>query len=230
MDNRADEALTLASALRSIRQEHGWTLADASRITGLSISSLSKIENGQRSLSYDKLVALADKLSVDVSRLFSDRGRRAAQPPSFAGRRSVHRVGDGFHVSTRPYTYHYLAHDLIKKRFIPTLIEVHATSLGDFEQMMKHKGDEFVFVIEGEIEVHTEIYAPLHLRAGESVFFDSGVGHAYVKVGEAPARILCVDSDVDDVVSDDAVSPYPQEPAVPDQLSRSTGKTRKSKS
>ncbi|KQX25022.1 MULTISPECIES: helix-turn-helix domain-containing protein [unclassified Sphingomonas] len=209
MDNRAEQALTLASALRSIRQEHGWTLADASKVTGLSISTLSKIENGQRSLSYDKLVALAAKLSVDVSRLFGDRTRPSAPPPSFAGRRSVHRTGEGFQVSTRPYTYNYLAHDLIKKRFIPSLIEIHATSLGDFEHMMKHKGDEFVYVIEGEIEVHTEIYAPLRLRAGESVFFDSGVGHAYVKIGDATARILCVDSDVDDVVSDEAISPYP---------------------
>lgn len=210
MQSGDQQALTLAVALRTIRRERGWTLADASKATGFSISTLSKVENGQRSLSYDKLAVLAEKFSVDVSRLFGG-GEGRAQGPSLAGRRSVHRKGEGFEVETKVYTYRYLAQDLIKKRFIPTIIEVHARSIDDFDQMMKHKGDEFVYVLEGEIEVHSEIYTPLRLKAGESVFFDSGVGHAYVKVGGAMARIMCVDSDVDDVVSDDGMIPFAQE-------------------
>ena len=192
------QEVTLGSALRSIRKERGWSLADASKATGFSISTLSKVENGQRSLTYDKLVQLADALSVDVSRLFTA-GARTTGLALFAGRRSVHRVGEGFEVPANVYTYSYLAHDIIHKRFSPVIMQIHARSSDDFDQLIKHKGDEFTYVLEGEIEVHTEIYAPLRLKTGESVFFDSEVGHVYINVGEGAARILCIGSDVDGV-------------------------------
>ncbi|MGN6820447.1 MAG: helix-turn-helix domain-containing protein [Sphingomonas sp.] len=199
------EKLTLGAALRSIRQERNWSLANASKATGLSISTLSKIENGQRSLTYDKLVQLAAALSVDVSRLFTS-GEKKSGVSLFSGRRSVHRVGEGFEVAANVYTYNYLAHDIIHKRFSPVIMEIHARDPKEFEQLIQHEGDEFTYVLEGEIEVHTEIYAPLRLSPGESVFFDSGVGHAYVNVGKGTARILCIGSDVDGVSEEPMIS------------------------
>lgn len=210
MEESGQDAVTLGSALRSIRKERGWSLADASKTTGFSISTLSKVENGQRSLTYDKLVQLANRFSVDVSRLFTS-GEAKPGLALFTGRRSVHRVGEGFEVPAGVYTYNYLAHDLIQKRFVPVLMDIHARSVDEFDQLVKHKGDEFAYVLEGEIEVHTEIYAPLRLKAGESVFFDSEVGHAYVNAGEGHARILCIGSDVNDVVGEEPMIPLAQE-------------------
>lgn len=210
MEETAQDAATLGSALRAIRKERGWSLADASKATGFSISTLSKVENGQRSLTYDKLVQLASRFSVDVSRLFTA-GERKSGLALFSGRRSVHRAGEGFEVPAGVYTYNYLAHDLIQKRFVPVLMDIHARSTAEFEQLVKHKGDEFAYVLQGVVEVHTEIYAPLRLTAGESVFFDSGVGHAYVNAGEGPAKILCIGSDVDAVVGDKPMIPLAQE-------------------
>ena len=186
---------TLGAALRSIRRERDWSLADMSNATGLSLSTISKIENGQRSLTYDKLVQLADSLNEDISRLFMS--TTAAPPPHFAGRRSVQREADGFEVMASVYTYNYLAHDLRLKRFTPVLMDLHARSIEEFDDLVRHEGDEFAYVLEGEVVVHTEVYAPLHLRVGESVFFDSNVGHAYINAGEGPARILCIGSEAD---------------------------------
>lgn len=208
VSNSSDRA-GLGSALRSIRKERDWSLADMATATGLSVSSLSKIENGQRSLTYDKLVQLADSLSVDISRLFSSGPIR--QPAAqFAGRRSVHRGNDGFEIRAGVYTYEYLAHDLIGKRFTPVLMDIHARSIADFEELVRHDGDELAYVLDGEIELYTEIYAPLRLKAGESVFFDSKVGHAYINVGEGPARILCVGSEAEPK-GGDGVIPFAQD-------------------
>lgn len=57
---------------------------------------------------------------------------------------------------------------------------------------MRHAGEEFLYVIEGELELHTEYYAPLILRAGESTYFDSRMGHAYIAHGKTPCRALSV--------------------------------------
>lgn len=186
----------MGTALRSIRTERGWSLADASAQTGLSASTWSKIENGQRSLTYDKLLDLAHALSVDISRLFSNNAAPSVPDPR-AGRRSVQRGSEGFVVEAGVYTYNFLAQDLMRKRFLPVLMELHAHSVEDFDQLLKHEGDEFAFVLEGAVDVHTDVYAPLRLLTGQSVYFDSSVGHAYVNAGTGVARILTIACDAE---------------------------------
>jgi uncharacterized cupin superfamily protein len=55
---------------------------------------------------------------------------------------------------------------------------------------MRHEGEEFLYILEGELELHTECYAPLILKAKESVYFDSRMGHAYIARGTEPCRAL----------------------------------------
>jgi transcriptional regulator with XRE-family HTH domain len=185
---------TLSSTLKSIRLERGWSLAEASSVTGLSISTWSKIENGLRSLTYDKLVQLSMALEVDISRLFSE-GSPNPTTSLHVGRRSVQRDGEGFLIEAGIYTYRYLAQDLVRKRFTPVLMELHARSLDDFEDLLRHEGDEFAIVLEGVVELHTEVYEPLRLEVGESVYFDSRVGHAYLNAGAGAARIMTIACD-----------------------------------
>lgn len=184
----------LGSALRAIRKERRWSLAEASKHTGLAISTLSKIENGQRSLTYDKLIELAGSLQVDIARLFSGAASSSTASHALLGRRSVQREGDGFTIEAGVYSYRYLAEDLIGKRFSPIVMDLHARSVQAFDGLLRHAGEEFSFVIEGEVELHTELYAPLKLKAGESVYFDSNIGHAYLNAGEGAARILTIAS------------------------------------
>jgi transcriptional regulator with XRE-family HTH domain len=191
---------TLGSTLKSIRLERRWSLAEASAVTGLSISTWSKIENGLRSLTYDKLVQLSLALEVDISRLFSE-GSPTPAANLHVGRRSVQRGGEGFIIEAGIYTYRYLAQDLIRKRFTPVMMELHARSLDEFEDLLRHEGDEFAIVLEGAVELHTEVYEPLRLEVGESVYFDSRVGHAYLNAGPGTARIMTIACD----------SPPPQE-------------------
>lgn len=185
---------TLGSAVKSIRLERKWSLSEASSATGLSVSTLSKIENGQRSLTYDKLVHLAETLDIDISRLFSDQ-IGGPKPDVHAGRRSVHRGNEGFVIEAGVYTYTYLAEELNKKRFSPVLMQLHARSISDFEDLLRHEGEEFAFVLQGEVDVYNEAYAPLKLQVGQSVYFDSNVGHAYVNAGTGLATILTIASE-----------------------------------
>jgi uncharacterized cupin superfamily protein len=64
--------------------------------------------------------------------------------------------------------------------------------LAEFGKFMHHAGEEFLYVLQGELELHTESYAPLILKAGESTYFDSRMGHAYVVRGEGPCRGLVI--------------------------------------
>ena len=185
---------SLGIALRSIRRERGLSLAAVSKMTGLPVATLSKVENGKRSLTYDKLLQLSKGLAVEVAQLFSGHVDENESPAMVPGRRSVARSNDGFVVDAGVYTYTYIAQELTKKRFLPTVMDLHARSLDEFETLLRHDGDELAFVLEGEVMVHTDIYEPLRLKKGESVYFDSRTGHAYVNAGEGTARILCIAS------------------------------------
>ncbi len=98
-------------------------------------------------------------------------------------RRSVNHKDDGLRQTTPNYDYLYLSTDITRKRMIPVLTRVRARSLEDFGPLLKHSGEEFIFVLEGAIEVHTEHYQPIRLEAGESTYIDSDMGHAYIAVG-----------------------------------------------
>lgn len=187
----ADKAL--ASTLRELRRERGLRLSDVSKRTGIPISTLSKVENGKLSLSYDKLLQLSRGLKVDISRLFASPDDTSVATSSvFPGRRSFNRRGEGQGLSTPAYEHIYLAADLLNKRLDPIIAEVKARTLEEFGDWVRHPGEEFAFVIEGEVDLHTEGYAPLRMSAGDSVYFDSSMGHAYLAVASGPCRVLSV--------------------------------------
>lgn len=177
-------------ALRSLRQHRHLTLADVSARTGLPVSTLSKIENGKMSLSYDKLARLSAGLEVDIAQLFEP--DTAIAPTRVHGRRSITRAGDGLAVETENYSHLYPSADLLNKRLVPIVAEPHARSLAEFGELVRHSGEEFVYVLEGTVDLHTDLYAPARLEAGDSMYFDSGMGHAYIAVGLKRCRVLSI--------------------------------------
>lgn len=178
----------LGTTLRSLRQRRGWTLAELGQRCGFSVPTLSKVENDRLSLSYDKLIRLSEGLGIDIGELFAP--VEQAGSAAVTGRRSVNRIDDGELQATRNYDYRYLSTDVSRKKFNPILTDVHARSIEEFGELVRHSGDEFIFVIEGEVEVHTDLYEPIILRAGESLYLDSSMGHAYIARGKGACRIL----------------------------------------
>jgi len=180
---------TPGAALKALRRKRGWTLADVSKRTGLPASTLSKIENDRMSPTFDKLARISTGLQIDIATLFGGDAGADAQPATTA-RRCIVRAGEGKAIETRNYSHLYPAWDLLNKRIIPIVAELHAHSLEEFGELIRHPGEEYAYVLEGEVDLHTSVYAPVRLKAGDSIYFDSGMGHAYIAVGEGPCRVL----------------------------------------
>jgi hypothetical protein len=113
----------------------------------------------------------------------------------FSGRRSVSRSGEGSVIDTPNYGHVYPATELLNKQMVPIFGQPKARTLGEFGELLRHSGEEFSVVLEGAVVFHTELYAPVLLQAGDSVYFDSSMGHAYLRVGDGPCRVLTVCSD-----------------------------------
>ena len=183
----------LGESLRRIRKERGMTLIEAGEKSGMPMSTISKIENNKMSLSYDKLLRICNALDIDISELFSGApATERAQVPASSGRRSINRRGTGYVIDTPNYSHLYPAADLLNKRAVPIIAEMHARSLAEFGEMIRHPGEEFALVLEGAVDLYTDLYAPARLETGDSIYFDSGMAHAYIAVGEGPCRVLSV--------------------------------------
>ncbi len=149
------EQPNLGDCLRSLRKQHGWTLQDVSHLTGVAVSTLSKVKNDQMSLSYDKLLQICSGLGIHVTELLSG----AVRQPMARTRRSVTSKANTLRQLTRNYDYYYLATDLVKKRMVPILANARARTLDEFGPLTRHAGEEFLIVLKGEIELHTDQYA-----------------------------------------------------------------------
>jgi len=88
--------------------------------------------------------------------------------------------------------HHYPATDLLNKLMVPVIIDVNARSVDEMGGLVRHAGEEYLYVLTGTMELHSDLYAPLPLTQGDSVYFDSGMAHAYVRTSDGPCRVLAM--------------------------------------
>lgn len=179
-----------ATALKAVRLEQGLSLRALAQRVGIPFSTLSKLENGKMEMTYDKLLRLAQGLGVDLGKLLSA-STTTPMPPA-VGRRSIARAGEAALAQSEVYAHVYPAAELLGKIMTPILIEVRARSVEEMGGLVRHSGEEYLYVLAGTMEIHSDLYAPLALGTGNSLYFDSGMAHAYVKTSAEPCHVLSV--------------------------------------
>lgn len=184
----ARDAAAFGPRLRLLRQGARLTLKTLADRAGLAVSTISKIENDRMSPTYDVLLRLAGGLGIDLSALLEGPGPTPAAAP--VGRLDVTRASARRQHPTGVYVYEPFATGLTRKGMDPTFVRVKARSIDEFPDLIRHPGEELVYVLSGTVELHAEFYAPIRLEAGDSVYYDASMGHAYISVGPEDATIL----------------------------------------
>ena len=146
--------------------------------SGVPLSTLAKVEHDRLSLAYDKLQQLSGRLGITMSSLFAEPTDGPEPQPS--ARRSIGRLELAVRVNGQHYDYGYLCTELRRKRMVPVVGFVRAKTLEEFGPLVKHAGEEFIYVLDGRVEVHTEFYDPVTLDVGQCIYIDSTMGHAYL--------------------------------------------------
>jgi transcriptional regulator with XRE-family HTH domain len=181
--------LDLGARVRELRKARGWTLEQAATQAGLARSTLSKIENGQMSPTYDALKKLAGGLDISVPQLFT--------PPSaqqVMGRMAVTKQGQGQPHPTTTYEHELLAASLVNKTMLPYHATIRARSFDDFDGWVRHDGEEFLYVLTGIVRLYTEFYEPIDLRRNDSAYYDASMGHNLISLSQEDATVLWVTS------------------------------------
>jgi transcriptional regulator with XRE-family HTH domain len=179
---------SIGRTLAELRQSRGWTLKTLSEATGVSVPVLSKIENNQTGISFETAMKIMGSLQLSLDDLTAGNRPRALA----SGRRAVNPAGSTLKIASMSRNYEFFATELRQKRMVPMITTVEARSVEEWGPLSRHEGDEWMYVLSGSMELHTEFYAPLTMRTGDSVYIDSGMGHAMVALDEPPARVLSV--------------------------------------
>lgn len=186
-DSAERNRIEFGRRLRALRKARGWTLAQLAERSGLAISTISKTERGLMAPTYDRMLQLALGIGVDMAEFFAAEGEIHA-----TGSFTVSRRGDVHRQESGHYVYEMLFPEVRNKAMTPMMGTLRADRPMDFEDFLRHPGQEFLLVLEGRVTVHAEGRPPVTLSPGDSIYFDSARGHLYTAGEGQDARILVV--------------------------------------
>ncbi len=177
--------IEIGTRIRFTRRLRSLTLKEVATATGCSESLLSKIENGHASPSLKMLQRLTHALGLTVGQLFAQEA-----DPDHIVMRAATRVAfdteDGGKSRVEPLAPHSGGH----------LLECHlhyyapgCDSGGD----LQHEGEEFGFVLDGEIEL-TVAGRHYTASAGDSFLFRSERPHSFRNKGAREARVVWINT------------------------------------
>jgi transcriptional regulator with XRE-family HTH domain len=182
-------AFKIGRKIRDLRKRKVLTLQDLSTQTGLSKPLLSQIENDIVIPPIATLLKISRALDKDITFFL--------QEPHDERKIAVVRASERKRLETRrpgqtpgDYFYESLAYKKGRKNMEPFLIEFEPRDEKDMS-FYSHTGEEFIFILEGSVEFRTA--KDVHrLEAGDSLYFESDVPHAYRALGKGSARAIAI--------------------------------------
>src|SRR5690625_1167623 len=176
----------LAQRLRRFRQNHKLTLEQVAARSGLTQGYLSKLERGVSEPSISTVLKLADAYDVSISELI---GQKTSEPqPTINVVRKNERTA--LNQPNTPIKIEAIAGQRFNKKMNPFII--YPTLENDAKPIHDpHPGEEFIFVLEGEIKIIIGNQT-VKLAKGDSVYFNADLPHRIANLSKKQAEVLIV--------------------------------------
>jgi len=182
--------LGLGKKIKTIREAKGLSIEETAERASLTAIVLSQIESGAVTPPVATLLKISQALDTHIGDFFVD-----AAPQK---RYEVVRKGEHAKVSRKPapgksplsYSYESLAFRLERRHMEPLLVEFDI-DIDEDVPPLSHKGEEFIYILEGEVEFHAENDI-VRLTEGDSLYFDSIIPHSFIGKGNIKPRAVAV--------------------------------------
>jgi len=187
--NDEEKYLQIGEKVKRFREDNSLTLKDMADRTGLSAAVLSQIENHLISPPLGTLIRLTRALNLRPGHFFDQHPDRPFTLVRREERRPVSRFASKRGIQYG-YSYESLGHDMKDRHMEPFLVTLEPATLAS-PKPASHEGEEFLFVLEGEMEVtlgeHSDVLQP-----GDAIYYDSNIPHLVQCKGQEKALILAV--------------------------------------
>jgi transcriptional regulator with XRE-family HTH domain len=178
--NREGESEGFGAKVCKLREAHNWSVEDLAKATGQNPEFINQVENEEFSPSVGFLVMLAKALNVDPGTFLSK-----AEKGIIQDQRSK-----AFMKRTRNYSYQTLTPHAESNHLRAFMITIESRQVHKPVEY-KHEGEEFIYVMEGELEVMLGGKAH-HLKTDESIHFNSDVPHKLKSLSNEDTRCLVI--------------------------------------
>ena len=180
----------LGTKIRGLRESLNLTPADLAEAAGIDAAQMVLIENDEVSPAISTLIKISRRMGVRLGTLLD--GTEAGDPvvtstEALAPTVNTSRAGSSHHLA-----FYSLAGRKHDRNMEPFYIAIRHADCADKKNWSTHEGEEFIYVLEGAIEVHygKEKYT---VNAGESIYYDSIVPHCVGSADQdAPAKAIAV--------------------------------------
>ncbi len=183
-----DLAINVGERVKRAREKRGLSLLDISRRTGIDVTLLFEIEEGQSAPPLGTIIKLAKALEMKMGYFISGDELRPFTILRRGDRKVVSRY-DSKRDKHYGYEYESLAPYKKDRHMEPFLVTLQPATTE--EERSAHDGQEFIFVLTGSMEVRLgeEIHV---LEPGDAIYYDSTVPHLVKCHGQETTRILAV--------------------------------------
>lgn len=177
--------------IRTVRNERRLSLRALAERSGLSASFLSQVERGLSSISLTSLREVAEALSEPIVTFVSTEVTQPQKTRSNGPILTITRAGDGAPSEMHPGARSY---ELLSSRTAGLVLEpliAHFAPGGSREEQVAHEGEEFAFVLKGELTYLIDDVEHV-LRPGDSIHLVSDIPHSVFNNGSEVATVLSV--------------------------------------
>jgi quercetin dioxygenase-like cupin family protein len=174
--------------VKKARESHGLSVFDVYLRTDINVELLSQIEEGKVVPPLGVIVKLANAFDLKMGYFISGEEEKAYTIVRRDDREVTSRY-DSSKEKHHGYAYEHLAPHKTDRYMEPFLVSLEPSETQ--EERSTHDGQEFIFVVQGEMEVRLgeEIHI---LQPGDSIYYDSTVPHLVKCHGKETAKILAV--------------------------------------
>jgi len=177
-----DRGNDVGRTLRTLRRERDLSLAQVAEATEISASFLSLVENGKSDITFSRLIRLIDFYGIGFADLMPDRDSSDAVVVRSAERRHVYSPAEGIDVFL-------LAPDT--DRVMMPILSLYEPG-SEYAAYVTHEGEEFIFVVEGAIELELEGSEPVVLAPGDSAYYTADRSHSFRNASDGPTKLFAV--------------------------------------
>jgi transcriptional regulator with XRE-family HTH domain/KaiC/GvpD/RAD55 family RecA-like ATPase len=178
----------LGDKIRTLRKKLGMTQKELADQVGLTPSFISQLEKSLISPSLDSLLKLSEKLNTQPIYFLTNGESGPLQKMVIKPneRQDIHLP----ELRSSDLKLQLLVSDVLNRRMEPYLLMMREGTVinGHF---YNHKGDEFAYIIEGELEVEIQDEKQL-LRQGDSLYIESTFPSKWSNIGKGDAVLLWV--------------------------------------
>jgi transcriptional regulator with XRE-family HTH domain len=178
----SDTRAQVAASLKALRLRHGYSLAEVARATSVSKSFLSLVESGRSDITIGRLLRLMTFYGAKIDDLLPTDEPRHPVAVRRGEERQLASPVEGLRL--------FLLAPNIERTMTPSLGVFEPT--GASAERATHDGEEFLYILAGEITLELEGSASLELRKGDSAYFRADRPHSYRNSGRVTARFLTV--------------------------------------